>query len=403
MDGERRAEITAILMTLLTEEADSRVLQAMIPTIVEIGGPSINDIAQSNRYAVRQYIADSRTAVLTQMPSLSHYKTGIVSLHQDQRSPNGAGWHFTRDARDRFEKQALPLLVPQLDFSLLTDGERDAMEATEPEDNALKSSMSERVRDILFELTAGRKGDLGQNSSTWNELQDVIDRKEGREQATQSIKRLPDEIRRVYLTGMVLSRLMARHSGAWDNINLDGVSLLSADLRGLKARGLNMPNAFIVGDARGSDLAEANFSGANLLDTNLSGADLSYATLDHALLPSQDALGWPSGAKAKQRSNMNGANWWSALNGSLSDKREIVGISLAAEHPDQTMGFTYRCPQLDPTPDERKEFGLLMTFCDFPTYDPSFTRAHPVEAGAALRVKHFGKRPRPATFSDRYN
>jgi uncharacterized protein YjbI with pentapeptide repeats len=96
----------------------------------------------------------------------------------------------------------------------------------------------------------------------------------------------------------------------WSNCQMEGIKLVTADLRGAHLRNANMSGA----DLRGASLAGADIAYTNLSNANLSGAELSQAILLGANMRNADLAG----------ANLGGAN----LAYAIMQKADLTNIDL---------------------------------------------------------------------------
>jgi uncharacterized protein YjbI with pentapeptide repeats len=112
-------------------------------------------------------------------------------------------------------------------------------------------------------------------------------------------------------------------------INLGGMRLRDADLRGVDLTEANLSGAVLSGcDLNGANLSGANLSGANLSGANLSGTNLSGANLNKAVLKGADLTD----------ANLTGANLAGA---------DLTEASLDAAHLDGADLTSVRRPEAD--------------------------------------------------------
>ncbi|HEX4862104.1 MAG TPA: hypothetical protein VFV07_12770, partial [Rhizomicrobium sp.] len=340
-DAERRDQTVAILTTLLTTEKNSQVLQALISSLVEAGAPAIDRVAEANRYARQQYVSDTSAIVFSHMDKFYSYVQTALKTKPDGSpavSGDDIGTRFTGDARDRFNRFVYPQIEEQIDFSLLTERERQALTATRNRGGEADNSPAAVLHDSLFSLASGLLGDFDQVEAGFDELNSISVVTQATELARDA-KRLPDEARAVYLTGIVLARLMAANPAAMEKKNLRGIVLIGANLRLVHAKGLNLERAFIVGDADSADLSEEDLMAANLAYLDLFNADFTQSLLTAAILPNG-----PSIANA----NFTDANWEDSLNaGGDPEKTVWVGVIPSRAHPGVTGSPTRNCVNKD--------------------------------------------------------
>ena len=324
-DPERQAQTVAILTTLLTTEKNSQVLQALIPAIVGIGAPAIDRVTELNRYAKQQYISDVRAVILPRMDNGYAYFMLATKMSSDD-----VGTKFTQDARDRFDKLIYRDLQPQIDLGLLTERERQAIASAVPSEYASYGHPYAVLREALFSMAAGPLRDLGVSASGLENLGVAADAND----IEQADKRLPDEIRATYLTGIALSRLIAANQASVPGKKLYETAMIGADLHGVQARGAVLSDVFVIGDARDADFSESDLSSSDLSYLELAYTNLSATSLLGTRLPGE-AGAWANFAKAK---------WSDSLQGSKGAKNvEPDGLIFSSAHPGMIADLTKGC------------------------------------------------------------
>lgn len=340
-DNERRDQTIAILTTLLTTEKSSQVLQVLISSLVHAGSPAIDRVVEANRYAAQQYAADARDATLSHMDNFYAYSEMALKTKPDgspAQSSDDIGTRFKSDGRDRFDRFVYPQIESQIDLGLLTEQERKALMKSPDGGNGNTRPIA-ILHDALFSLASGPLGDFAQTDSAFDELNNLNVITSANEQA-QGAKRLPDETRAMYLTGIVLSRLLSSDPAAMRQKNTQGMVLIGANLADLHAAGLKLNGTFIVGDASGTDLSGAELLTADLTFLNLSRANLSHTWLMAAVLPLNAAL---------FKTDFTGADWWNSSNADTTpDKNVFVSVVASRAHPGVTGSQTQSCANEDP-------------------------------------------------------
>lgn len=276
-DSEQSAQTITILVTQLAQESDPTVLRVLMPALVSIGEPALDDVVRANRTAYSDYLTTARAVVIAGMRPFDYYAT----------LPNGSrGQAILDDAALSFTAQIGSLLPPALNARLLLTTNENSIIGVSPE-------------FALLQAAAGNDGTFGLAINSFDALPRL-------EQPTPAnldvmVRRTLDQARSVFNTGTVLGRLIAAHSNELIKPDLTLVALLSADLRSVSLRGAYFFHSFIAANATAADFTGATFELANLSDTTLAYSNMSYTSLVGALLPTNRDL---------YNTKWTGADWW---------------------------------------------------------------------------------------------
>jgi hypothetical protein len=134
------------------------------------------------------------------------------------------------------------------------------------------------------------------------------------------------DTRTVFLTSIVLNRIMRKLNGDLSNIDLSGTTLLLADLSKLNLSNVNFTDAFISGDASNTDLRSAKLNGAQLeqlfvYDTDLSDSSLYRTHLPSNLISELSETRFEPKENLLKHLNLTGANWWDSAY--MADNEEV--------------------------------------------------------------------------------
>src|SRR5262249_7026736 len=147
----------------------------------------------------------------------------------------------------------------------------------------------------------------------------------------QAGRRLPDEIRATYLTGIALSRLIAANPAAVPSKPLYETAMIGADFLDVHAPGANLSSGFIVGDAQNADFSKDDLASSDLTYLKLANTNFSATVLVATRLP-DDAGPWANFTKAK---------WSESLRGGKGVKNgQLVGLVFSSAHPGMIADLT---------------------------------------------------------------
>jgi len=302
-DRDRSNQTITILVTQLGSEEDARVLQILIPGIVSIGRPALNEVVRANRIARKKYVRDVQALVAGAVKPPEYYT----------KLPNGQrGSTLVADARRAF-LAASENVTAKLNTDLLDDGEDKAIATVARELNGI----GEYLPSILMDIAYGDELNFG--------LMQVL------RYRLPSTKRddaaLTKEALTLFNTSIALGRLIRTLSGSLKNEHLEDTAILVVNFRDVSLEGAHLQGAFIAGDATGSNMTGANLRNARVAELVLEEANLSFADLAGALI-SPSVVHRHHYASIK----LTGANWWDTKDAITASWIQGIAIGLSDDH-----------------------------------------------------------------------
>lgn len=309
-DPDRSRQTITILVTQLTSETDSRVLRILIPALVSIGQPALDETVRAHRDAYQKYEQGVRRFVASNLPPLSEY---------GEKANGSRGALMRYDAELAYEK-LYQHISTGIDTDLLTRSEAATVSIGVHWHGA-------KLLEPFYRVSAGADEPFGLAGQTFYYFQTGPFDESKETKYEKFLKDAPTYARNLYVTSLVVGRMIDALSGQLNGRDLSTVAVLFADLRGKSLAGADLRGAFLEGDATGADFTGALLQGANLSNMTFASTNLSFTSLDGATMPNTPY--GPVGSRDWKHnsylgnSDFVGANWWDSAN--MPASRNIYG------------------------------------------------------------------------------
>jgi hypothetical protein len=213
-DNDRSTQTITILVTQLAFEEDTRVLRVLIPGIVSIGQPALDEVLRTNRTAHKKYVNNVRALVAKNIGTLKHYS----ELANGKR-----GKAVQTDAFEVFSgiEEAISA---KLDIDLLSNSE----EATFQKNNFYFRT-EKPLNQLLFRIAAGEDETFGLMSTFFLGVRTDQDTNIDQDKRKKLIGQIAEEALTLFNSSIVLDRLIRSMSGKLQKQNLESVALIFAD------------------------------------------------------------------------------------------------------------------------------------------------------------------------------
>ena len=321
-DRERSRQTVTILITQLTSESDSRVLRLLIPALVSIGPPALDEVLRANRAAYQKYRREVQRFIASSLHPLSLYA----------KKTNGRrGEAMRSDASSNFYIVA-SVISPAIDTDLLTDAEAESEVLGEPHH-------FDKL-DPFYRVAAGADNNFGLAESLleWVPARAEIDG--DKEWFSNFLEEGPIYARNLYVTSLVVGRMISALSGRLNGQDLRSVAVLFADFNGKSLAGAHLEWAFISGNANRADFTGASLGSSNLSGMNFATTNLSFTSLGGATLPrTLSAKFWKINYLGN--SNLTGADWWNSANVRYDS---TAGVTVLLDSTGASKEADFTCP-----------------------------------------------------------
>ncbi|HTD38825.1 MAG TPA: hypothetical protein VK669_15045 [Candidatus Limnocylindrales bacterium] len=302
--SEYAPQTTTILITQLAAEDDPRVLRVLIPSIASIGPPALAQVVRENRKATFDFVRASRRYVAVGMPRPEHFRS--VPLRRRLDVARLIAYERYSELDEDLQSVVDPTLATRWEVAELQDAVI-RLHILTSYDTARTADENAFSRAFRF-IAAGEDGTFDWLSMAFESKPPWTTGPQQSFGTTQHIKAdAMKSARSLFVTSLVIERVLAGRSEPFGYLDWRGVALLAANLDGVSFADADLSDAFIEGTARDADFTGATLSRARL-HLDLRRSKLAYTALDYATLP-DISDGSNSDLAA---ADLTGANWWDA-------------------------------------------------------------------------------------------